>query len=93
MPDAKKKTKKAAPAKQASPPDQPKKKGGLKLKLVRSVISTTRYQREVVRGLGLRRVNHIVEREDTREIRGMIDKVKHLIQIVPDRESLRRSSS
>jgi hypothetical protein len=30
------------------------KKGGLKIKLVRSVIGTTRYQREVVRGLGLR---------------------------------------
>jgi large subunit ribosomal protein L30 len=79
MPESKKKTSKkkaeAAPA---------RKKGGLKLKLVRSVISTTRYQREVVRGLGLRRINHVVERDDTREIRGMLDKVKHLVQIVPD---------
>ncbi len=85
-PDAKKKTKKAAPAKQANPLQ---KKGGLKLKLVRSVISTTRYQREVVRGLGLRRINHTVERDDTKEIRGMLDKVRHLVQIVPDEESLR----
>jgi large subunit ribosomal protein L30 len=75
MPESKKKTKKAAEA-------APKKKGGLKLKLVRSVISTTRYQREVVRGLGLRRINHVVERDDTREIRGMLDKVKHLVQVV-----------
>jgi large subunit ribosomal protein L30 len=59
-----------------------KKKGGLKLKLVRSVIGTTRYQREVVRGLGLRRINHIVERTDTPELRGMILKVAHLIQVV-----------
>lgn len=59
-----------------------KKGGGLKLKLVRSVIGTTRYQREVVRGLGLRRLNHVVERNDTPEVRGMIDKVAHLIEIV-----------
>jgi large subunit ribosomal protein L30 len=59
-------------------------KGGIKikLKLVRSVIGTTRYQREVVRGLGLRRLNHTVEREDTPEIRGMIDKVSHIVQVV-----------
>jgi large subunit ribosomal protein L30 len=58
------------------------KKGGLKIKLVRSVIGTTRHQREVVRGLGLRRLNHVVERADTPEIRGMIDKVGHIVQIV-----------
>ena len=58
------------------------KKGGLKIKLVKSVIGTTRYQREVVKGLGLRRVNHTVEREDTPEIRGMIDKVSHIVQVL-----------
>jgi len=59
-------------------------KGGIKikLKLVRSIIGTTRYQREVVRGLGLRRINHTVEREDTPEIRGMIDKVTHIVQVL-----------
>ena len=58
------------------------KKGGLKIKLVRSVIGTTRHQREVVKGLGLRRINHTVERADTPEIRGMIDKVSHLVQLL-----------
>jgi len=58
------------------------KKGGVKIKLVRSIIGTTRYQREVVRGLGLRRINHTVEREDTPEIRGMIDKVSHIVQVL-----------
>ena len=58
------------------------KKGALKLKLVRSVIGTTRYQREVVRGLGLRRLHHTVEREDTPEVRGMLSKVSHLVQVV-----------
>jgi large subunit ribosomal protein L30 len=82
MPESKKKTTKKAAPESAAKTSAPKKKGGLKLKLVRSVISTTRYQREVVKGLGLRRINHIVERDDTREIRGMIDKVKHLVQIM-----------
>jgi large subunit ribosomal protein L30 len=59
-----------------------KKAGGLKIRLVRSVIGTTRRQREVVRGLGLRRIRHTVERHDTPEIRGMIAKVSHLVQIV-----------
>jgi large subunit ribosomal protein L30 len=58
------------------------KKGGLKIKLVRSVIGTTRHQREVVKGLGLRRINHTVQREDTPEIRGMIDKVSHIVQVL-----------
>lgn len=59
-----------------------KKAGGLKIRLVRSVIGTTRHQREVVRGLGLRHIRHTVERHDTPEIRGMIAKVAHLVQIV-----------
>ena len=59
-----------------------KKKGGLKVKLVRSVIGCTRHQRDVVRGLGLRRPNHTVERMDTPEIRGMVSKVSHLVEIV-----------
>jgi large subunit ribosomal protein L30 len=57
-------------------------KAPIQIQLVRSVIGTTRYQREVVRGLGLRRVNHTVERIDSPEIRGMIDKVSHLVRIV-----------
>jgi large subunit ribosomal protein L30 len=67
---------KAAKASKAS------KKASLKLRLVRSVISTTRYQREVVRGLGLKRLHQTVERSDTPEIRGMIAKVAHLVEIV-----------
>jgi large subunit ribosomal protein L30 len=70
---AKKSTKSSGPSKKA---------GGLKIRLVRSVISTTERQREVVRGLGLRRIRHTVERQDTPEIRGMIAKVTHLVEIV-----------
>ena len=35
-----------------------------------------------VRGLGLRRIRHIVEVEDTPATRGMINKVSHLVQVV-----------
>ncbi len=59
-----------------------KKTAGLKLKLVRSVIGATMRQRQIVQGLGLRRLQHTVERQDTPEIRGMVTKVAHLVQVI-----------
>lgn len=59
-----------------------KKSAVLKLKLVRSLIGSTERQREIVRGLGLRRLQHTVERQDTPEIRGMVTKVLHLVQVI-----------
>lgn len=59
-----------------------KKSRVLKVKLVRSLIGTNEHQRRVVRGLGLRRPQHIVERRDTPEIRGMLSKVSHLVQVI-----------
>ncbi len=53
----------------------------LKIKLVKSVIGYPQKQREVVKGLGLRRLHHEVIRPDTPAIRGMIEKVKHLVEI------------
>ena len=58
----------------------------LKVTLVRSTIDRTHKQKETVRGLGLRRINHSVELEDTHAVRGMIRKVQHLIQVEPVRE-------
>lgn len=58
------------------------KSGALKLKLVRSLIGTTERQRQVVRGLGLRRLQQTVERQDTPEIRGMLSKVSHLVEVI-----------
>jgi large subunit ribosomal protein L30 len=54
----------------------------IRIRLVRSVIGSSPHQRAVVAGLGLRRINQVVERENTREIRGMVDKVCHLVQII-----------
>ena len=59
-----------------------KKPGTLKIKWVRSAIGCPRGMRQTVRGLGLRRLQQVVEREDTPAIRGMVDKVRHLVAVV-----------
>lgn len=57
-----------------------KKTKTLKIRQCRSVIRTSRHQREVLKGLGLRRIGQVVEREDTPAIRGMVAKVQHLVE-------------
>lgn len=52
----------------------------IKVTLVRSVIGTKESHRATVRGLGLRRVNHSVELQDSPEVRGMINKVSYLVK-------------
>jgi large subunit ribosomal protein L30 len=59
-----------------------KKSGTVKLKWVRSYIGCTRDMRATVRGLGFRRMQQVVEREDTPSVRGMVDKVRHLVVVV-----------
>ena len=73
---------KATTKKKATKKKAAKRKAVLKLKLVRSLIGSTERQRAVVRGLGLRRIRHTVERQDTPEIRGMVTKVLHLVEVV-----------
>jgi large subunit ribosomal protein L30 len=58
------------------------KKGTVKIKQVVSFIGSTDDIRQAVRGLGLRRMHQVVEREDTPSIRGMIHKVRHLVEVV-----------
>ncbi len=53
----------------------------LKVTLVRSVIGRPRKQREVVKGLGLRKIRSSVVRKDCPEIRGMIYKIVHLVKV------------
>ena len=59
-----------------------KKSDTLKIKWVRSWIGCPEKQRAVVRGLGLRRLQHVVERPDTPAVRGMVKKIPHLVKIV-----------
>jgi len=51
----------------------------LKVTLVKSPIGTGRRHQACVRGLGLRRIRHTVELEDTPAVRGMINKVSYLV--------------
>jgi len=54
----------------------------IQVQQIKSVIGYNRRQRATVRGLGLRRIRHIVEVEDTPATRGMINKVSHLVRVV-----------
>ncbi len=60
-----------------------KKTGGtVKVKWVVSFISCTDDMRQTIRGLGLRRLQQVVERQDSPAVRGMIHKVRHLVEVV-----------
>ncbi len=53
----------------------------LTVKLVKSPIGFNRNQETVVRSLGLRRIRRTVELPDTAATRGMIHKVRHLVEV------------
>ena len=59
------------------------KTSSLRIQWVRSAIGFSSQQGKVIQGLGIRRLRQVVERPDTPEIRGMITKVAHLVQVVP----------
>ena len=54
----------------------------IKIQYYRSAICTPIKHKVVVRSLGLTKLNQIVERPDTADIRGMVAKVPHLLRIV-----------
>ena len=53
----------------------------LKVTLVRSPIGFNEKQSRVVESMGLRKLRHSVELADTPEVRGMIFKVRHLVEV------------
>jgi large subunit ribosomal protein L30 len=55
--------------------------GTVRITLIKSPIGFNRNQGEVVRSLGLRRIRHTVEIKDTPAARGMIHKVRHLVEV------------
>ena len=57
------------------------KKNQLKITQVRSVIGRTERQKRTVRALGLKRMHDTVVQTETAQIRGMIEKVKHLVKV------------
>jgi large subunit ribosomal protein L30 len=53
----------------------------IKVTLVRGVNATRGDHRATVRGLGLKRIRHTVELDDTPAVRGMINKVRYLVSV------------
>jgi large subunit ribosomal protein L30 len=53
----------------------------LEITLTRSVIGRPQDQRETVKALGLRKMHQTVEQQDNPAIRGMINKVAHLVTV------------
>jgi large subunit ribosomal protein L30 len=56
----------------------------IKILQVRSSIGTPESHRQALRGLGLRRIRHVVERRDTPAVRGMVAKVPYLVEVVEE---------
>jgi large subunit ribosomal protein L30 len=54
----------------------------IKVKLVKSTIGSKPMHRKTVQALGLRKLNQVVEKQDNPQMRGMINQVSHLIEIV-----------
>jgi len=55
--------------------------GKIKVKQVGSIIDRPEKQKKIIEALGLGKINKVREHNDTPQIRGMIDKVKHLVQV------------
>ena len=53
----------------------------IKVKQIRSAIGRLENQKRTIRALGLRRIGHSVEHNDTPVVRGMVNRVKHLVQV------------
>lgn len=58
-----------------------KKETKLKITLVRSLIGRPETQRRTVRALGLTRMHQTVEQHDVPQIRGMVNKIRHLVKV------------
>ncbi|MDG2335466.1 MAG: 50S ribosomal protein L30 [Myxococcota bacterium] len=59
-------------------------KAMITLKQVKSAIGYNRRQRATLVGLGIRKLHQVVQVEDTPSVRGMINKVSHLVVVVEE---------
>ncbi len=54
----------------------------LQIKLLKSKIGRSKKQIATIQALGLKKIGQIVEKEDTPQIRGMIEKVNHMVTVI-----------
>ena len=62
------------------------------LRLAKSGISTPVDQKATIRALGFRRVGDVVEREDNASLRGRIRKIRHLVEVIENRDGTTQNS-
>lgn len=55
--------------------------GKIKITLVRSIIHRPKDQKDTVKALGIRKMNHTVEKESNPQILGMVKKIAHLVKV------------
>jgi len=65
-----------------SPAKKADAKGTIRVRQIRSGIGCTIEMRETLRALGLGKMHRVAERKDTKEVRGMIAKIPHLVEVV-----------
>lgn len=60
----------------------------LRIRWKKSTIGYAQRQRDTIRSLGLRRLNSVVEREDSPTVRGMVFAVRHLVEVeeIPEQQ-------
>lgn len=56
--------------------------GKINIKLIRSGIGRPEKQKQTLKGLGLRKLNQVRTLEDTPEVRGMVNKISHLVKVL-----------
>ena len=56
----------------------------IKVRLVHSTIGRNKNQEQILKGLGLRRIGHERMLEDTPAVRGMANKISHLVKIIEE---------
>ena len=54
----------------------------IKIKYYRSIIGAPKKHKIMVKTLGFRKLNQVIEREDTPAVRGVVEKIPHLIKII-----------
>jgi large subunit ribosomal protein L30 len=55
--------------------------GKLKVTQIKSVVGRIKKQRQIIKALGIKRLHQSVEHPDTPQLRGMIEKVSHLVKV------------
>lgn len=54
----------------------------IKIKQTRSIIKRSKRQKDTIKALGFKKLNQVIEKEATPQVMGMVDKVRHLVEVI-----------